>query len=133
LLRAGLQQRSVHILDISATGFAVACPEDLKVFCGQLLKIRVTEGWYNVRVARIGPLEANDLPLEYDCALGLERLEYEGYGPDHIATGRQLAVLLCGGTIAFAIAVTIGIAFPSVPMRTWQTVRSMSAALVTHR
>jgi len=82
LLRDGVRQFSVYVLDISAEGFAVVCPETCEVNRGHVLKIRSTDGWYKARVSRIGPIEKGKFPSQYNCVLGLDRLDYLGYGPD---------------------------------------------------
>jgi hypothetical protein len=108
LMRAGVRQFKVHLLDMSRQGFAVTCPESLRVEKGEILRLRTTEGWYDVRVVRIEPIEEGRFPFEYDCFLGLERLEYLGYGPDHnwlASVGIGRASLLIGAAVLMGIVI----------------------------
>jgi hypothetical protein len=52
-LRAGLRQFTVDLIDASPVGFAVTCPERLEVKIGDIHQLRTSEGWLEVRVARI--------------------------------------------------------------------------------
>jgi hypothetical protein len=82
LLRRGFAQFRVHLVDQSPTGFAITGPRRLNIQRGDLLQIRTNEGWIEVRLAHIGPLETDDYPADFDCILGVERVRNLGFGPD---------------------------------------------------
>jgi hypothetical protein len=107
-LRKGRQQFTVHLLNASPQGYAVTCPERLTVGQNDVLQLRTSEGWVEVRVARIEPFEVGtDIDDEFDCFIGLERLRDLGYGPDDafVMAGNPRWVLACGMALAFALGV----------------------------
>jgi hypothetical protein len=54
VLRMGMKDFKVRVLNASATGFSLSCPV-LDVECGELLKLCTSSGWVEIRVAFIGP------------------------------------------------------------------------------
>jgi len=81
-LRKGRVQYSVQLIDTSRGGFAITCPERLTVNQGDLLRLRTSDGWFEVRVVNIKPLEEGAYPAAFDCSLGVLRLRDLHYGPD---------------------------------------------------
>ena len=53
LLRAGEQESVVRLTNTSAGGFAAICQDPLDVELGELLLMRTTVGWIEVRVVRL--------------------------------------------------------------------------------
>ena len=131
-LRAGLQQFTVHLIDATPQGFAVTCPERLEVSKGDTLQLRTSEGWVEVRVARIEPLEnEEDFPEEYDCFLGLQRVRALGYGPDEFVVTAGNPYLYLGGLIlALMIGLVAGSVFLPQGKSAWRSVQNSVASLL---
>src|SRR5436190_4877676 len=107
-LRAGRRQFTVHVINASPQGFAVTCPKSLDAGRGDILRLRLSEGWVEVRVANMDALEGDTYPEEYDCALGLIRLRSLGYGPDDdwvVSTRTQRPLLLLTATVLIGLLV----------------------------
>ena len=112
-LRAGIQQYTVHLIDATPQGYAVTCPERLNVSKGDVFQLRTSEGWVEVRVARIEPLDdTSRYDEEYDCFIGLQRLRHLGYAPDDIfVTAGSPRVLVLGLVVAIVIGLVTGAMF----------------------
>jgi hypothetical protein len=52
LLRVGRREATVRVVDSSAGGFALACSKTLPVNRGDVLRLRTSAGWHEVRVVR---------------------------------------------------------------------------------
>ena len=52
LLRVGRREATVRVVDSSAGGFALACNQTLPVCRGDVLRLRTSAGWHEVRVVR---------------------------------------------------------------------------------
>jgi hypothetical protein len=101
-LRAGLQQFTVHLVNALPQGYAVTCPRRLQVSRGDLLRLRTSEGWVEVRVAGMDPVSDETYPEEYDCILGLSRVRNLGYELDDnwiVAVGVRRASLLLAALV----------------------------------
>ena len=119
-LRSGFRQFTVHLIDATPQGYSITCPERLTVGRGDLLQLRTSGGWVEVRVANVKPLGSDDFPAEYDCLLGLARVRDLGFGPDEnwlVSLGPRSASILLA--IAFLAALAIGGVFLSTSDHHW--------------
>ena len=131
-LRSGLQQFTVHLINATPQGFAVTCPERLNVNKGDTLQLRTSEGWVEVRVARIEPFENDqDFPEEYDCYLGLQRLRELGYEPDnYFVTASNPRLFLCGLFLALVVAALAAAFFLPQSKSAWRDLQSAFTSLL---
>jgi hypothetical protein len=67
VLKFGRRSLTVRMVDSSAGGFAVASPEALNVKRGDVLRLRTSAGWHEVRIVRLESFSDGML-------IGLERL-----------------------------------------------------------
>ena len=116
LLRLGWQNLSVQILNVSATGFLLACPQ-IDVCKDQVLWLRTASAWTRVRVAFLKDAGA-------ETHVGVERLdELEetpelssgwlpfSWGPPSMLTGGGL------GNLTIALCVLAGIIVGTLTLR----------------
>jgi hypothetical protein len=125
-LRAGLRQFTVHLIDATAQGFAVTCPARLEVCCGDTLQLRTSEGWIEVRVARVEPLEnSGEFSEEYDCFIGLQRVRALGFEPDDfVVTAGNPYLYFCGLFVALVLGLVLGIVLLPRSNATWRSVQN---------
>lgn len=86
VLRLGGRDVVVRIVNISATGFALDCPQ-LNVHGGDLLRLHTSAGWSEVRIVFV---ELND----GGCRLGVETVRDLSNESDHATTDWRYLLLL---------------------------------------